>query len=36
MVNFARDIDKALSSPVWKMLKANGRPAPGSVAEQAA
>jgi nitrogenase molybdenum-iron protein alpha chain len=27
MVNFARDIDKALSSPVWKLVKNNSRPA---------
>ncbi len=33
MVNFARDIDKALSSPVWKMLQAQGRPAPGTALE---
>jgi nitrogenase molybdenum-iron protein alpha chain len=28
MVNFARDIDRALSSPVWGMLQSNARPAP--------
>lgn len=28
MVNFARDIDKALNSPVWRLLRAQGRPAP--------
>jgi nitrogenase molybdenum-iron protein alpha chain len=30
MVNFARDIDKALNSTVWNMLNANARPAPSS------
>jgi nitrogenase molybdenum-iron protein alpha chain len=30
MVNFARDIDKALNSTVWSMLNANARPAPSS------
>jgi nitrogenase molybdenum-iron protein alpha chain len=30
MVNFARDIDKALNSTVWNMLNANARPVPSS------
>ncbi len=30
MVNFARDIDKALNSTVWGLLNANARPAPTS------
>jgi len=28
MVNFARDVDTALFSPVWSLLKQHGRPAP--------
>jgi nitrogenase molybdenum-iron protein alpha chain len=35
MVNFARDIDKALNSTVWSMLNANARPAPTSEATAA-
>jgi nitrogenase molybdenum-iron protein alpha chain len=35
MVNFARDIDKALNSTVWNMLNANARPAPNSKATAA-
>jgi nitrogenase molybdenum-iron protein alpha chain len=30
MINFARDIDKALSSSVWTMLRAQARPTPGA------
>jgi nitrogenase molybdenum-iron protein alpha chain len=30
MINFARDIDRAVHSPVWGMLKTQARPAPGS------
>lgn len=29
MINFARDMDKAVNSPVWGFLKKNARPAPG-------
>ncbi|NTW02918.1 MAG: nitrogenase molybdenum-iron protein subunit alpha, partial [Oscillochloris sp.] len=28
MVNFARDIDKALHAPIWGTLKVKARPAP--------
>lgn len=28
MVNFARDMDKALNAPIWKTLKSKARPAP--------
>jgi nitrogenase molybdenum-iron protein alpha chain len=28
MINFARDIDRALSAPVWKLAKNKARPAP--------
>ncbi|NJK81068.1 MAG: nitrogenase component I subunit alpha [Chloroflexaceae bacterium] len=28
MLNFARDIDRALTSPVWKLLHTNARPVP--------
>jgi nitrogenase molybdenum-iron protein alpha chain len=31
MINFARDIDRAVHSPVWGMLKTQARPAPGNV-----
>ncbi len=29
MINFARDIDRALHSPVWKLAQTKARPAPG-------
>ncbi|MFP4437119.1 MAG: nitrogenase component I subunit alpha [Chloroflexaceae bacterium] len=29
MVSFARDIDKALNSPVWNLLRTQARPVPG-------
>lgn len=32
MVNFARDIDKALHAPVWKLLATHARPAPAELA----
>ncbi len=35
MVRFARDIDKAISSPIWKLLHAESRPAPESYAAAA-
>lgn len=31
MVNFARDIDRALSSPVWSLVRTQGRPVPQAV-----
>lgn len=31
MVHFARDIDKALYSPVWNLLKTQARPTPALV-----
>ncbi|MCS6882696.1 MAG: nitrogenase component I subunit alpha [Oscillochloridaceae bacterium] len=30
MVNFARDIDKALHAPIWKTLRSRARPAPAA------
>ncbi|NWJ48753.1 MAG: nitrogenase component I subunit alpha [Chloroflexi bacterium] len=36
MVNFARDMDKALSAPVWKLVKDMAQPVPGGLEEEVA